>query len=141
MITIKRGIERKLLIVAAIWNACTALLTIFSYYNWFDREGAARLESQELSTAIAGSQMVNNVLQVIMLYGIFVLIGAIITFVVAVKIKDHTIQKGAVIWMAIWGAVLLASMDIIGFLLVLIAFVTYLAKNKAIKLTKEELAH
>lgn len=43
--------------------------------------------------------------------------------------------------MAIWGAVLLASMDIIGFLLVLIAFVTYLAKNKAIKLTKEELAH
>ncbi|WP_306982919.1 hypothetical protein [Alkalicoccobacillus murimartini] len=141
MVTIKRGIERKLLIVGSMWNACTALLTIFSYYSWFDQEGAARLESQELNTMIAGSQMVNNILQVIMLFGIFMLIGALINFVVAVKLKDHEIQKGVVIWMVVWGLILIVSMDIIGFLIVLFALVIYLAKNKAIKLSKEEMAH
>ncbi|WP_260681914.1 hypothetical protein [Alkalicoccobacillus porphyridii] len=86
---------------------------------------------------LAGSQMVNNVLQVILLFGIFTLIGAIITFFLAVKMKDHSIQKGIMIWIAVWGMILLFSMDILGFLLFLIAFVIYLAKNKAIRLADQ----
>lgn len=131
-----RGLERKLLIIGSFWNLVTSLLTIFSYYNWFDREGSLSLENSDLNTMIAGSQMVNNVLQVILLFGIFMLVGAIINFLIAVKIKDNEIQNKVLVWIGIWGLVQLASMDIIGFLIFLIAFVIYLAKNKAIKITK-----
>ncbi|MBP3953556.1 hypothetical protein J7W16_20940 [Bacillus sp. YZJH907-2] len=131
-----RGLERKLLIIGSFWNLVTSLLTIFSYYNWFDREGSLSLENSDLNTMIAGSQMVNNVLQVILLFGIFMLVGAVINFLIAVKIKDNEIQNKVLVWIGIWGLIQLASMDIIGFLIFLIAFVIYLAKNKAIKLTK-----
>ncbi|WP_413381387.1 hypothetical protein [Alkalihalobacillus sp. 1P02AB] len=138
MVTIKRGLERKLLIIGSTWNLITSLLTIFSYYSWFDQEGAKRLENQDWNTMIAGSQMVNNVLQVILMFGIFMLVGAIINFLIAVKLKDNEIQYGVLIWIAIWGLIQLLSMDIIGFILFLIAFVIYLAKNRAIRLIKNE---
>lgn len=131
-----RGLERKLLIIGSFWNLVTSLLTIFSYYNWFDREGSLSLENSDLNTMIAGSQMVNNVLQVILLFGIFMLVGSIINFLIAVKIKDNEIQNKVLVWIGIWGLIQLAAMDIIGFLIFLFAFVIYLAKNKAIKLTK-----
>ncbi|WP_078579021.1 DUF4064 domain-containing protein [Salipaludibacillus agaradhaerens] len=132
-----RGLERKLLIIGAAWNMITALLTIFNYYSWFNREGAQRLEAVDLNTAIAGSQMVNNILQIILIFGIFMLVGAIITFLVAVKIRDNEIQKKVVIWIGFWAVVQLMSMDLIGVSIYLIAFVVYLAKNKAIKMSYE----
>jgi hypothetical protein len=132
----KRGLERKLLIVGSVWNLITSLLTIFSYYTWFDQEGAQRLESADLNTLIAGSQMINNILQVILMFGLFMLVGAIVNFLIAVKIKDNEIQYKILIWIGVWGIVQLVSMDLIGFVIFLIAFVIYLAKNKAIKLGK-----
>ncbi|KGA98496.1 hypothetical protein AJ85_07540 [Alkalihalobacillus alcalophilus ATCC 27647 = CGMCC 1.3604] len=136
MVTIKRGLERKILIIGSAWNLITSLLTIFSYYSWFDQEGAKRLENQDWNTMIAGSQMVNNVLQVILMFGIFMLVGAIVTFLIAVKLKDNEIQYGVIVWIAIWGLIQLVSMDILGFILFLIAFVIYLAKNRAVRLIK-----
>ncbi|WP_084309297.1 hypothetical protein [Alkalihalobacterium bogoriense] len=133
---VSRGLERKLLIAGSVWNLVTSLITIFSYYSWFNREGAQRLENVDMNTAIAGSQMINNILQVILMFGLFIFVGAIITFLVAVKIKDNEIQSKVVIWIAVWGLVQLASMDFIGFAIFLIAFVIYLAKNKAIRLAK-----
>ncbi|UJW59202.1 hypothetical protein HXZ66_18185 [Bacillus sp. A116_S68] len=132
-----RSLERKLLIIGAAWNMITALLTIFNYYSWFNREGAQRLEAVDLNTAIAGSQMVNNILQIILIFGIFMLVGAIITFLVAVKIRDNEIQRKVVIWIGFWAVVQLMSMDLIGVSIYLIAFVVYLAKNKAIKMSYE----
>jgi hypothetical protein len=138
--TMSRGLERKLLITGAAWNMITALLTIFNYYSWFNKEGARRLETADLNTAIAGSQMVNNILQVILIFGIFMLVGAIITFLVAVKIRDNDIQKKVVIWIGFWAVVQLMSMDLIGVAIYLVAFVVYLAKNKAIRLAYETAA-
>ncbi|MCR6094966.1 hypothetical protein HXA31_13995 [Salipaludibacillus agaradhaerens] len=135
-----RGLERKLLIIGAAWNMITALLTIFNYYSWFNREGAQRLETVDLNTAIAGSQMVNNILQIILIFGIFMLIGALITFLVAVKIRDNEIQKKVVIWIGFWVVVQLLSMDLIGVSIYLVAFVVYLAKNKAIRMAYEPVA-
>ncbi|WP_096189022.1 hypothetical protein [Evansella halocellulosilytica] len=135
-----RGLERKLLITGSLWNLITALLTMFSYYTWFKREGAQRLELVDQSTALAGSQMVNNILDVILLFGIFMLVGAIVNFIIAIKMKDNQIQNKVIIWIGIWGAVQLLSMDLIGFAIFSIAFVIYLAKNKAVRLSQEAAA-
>lgn len=135
-----RGLERKLLITGSLWNLITALLTMFSYYTWFKREGAQRLELVDQSTALAGSQMVNNILDVILLFGIFMLVGAIVNFIIAIKMKDNQIQNKVIIWIGIWGAVQLLSMDLIGFVIFSIAFVIYLAKNKAVRLSQEAAA-
>ncbi|MGN8645978.1 hypothetical protein ACTNEO_06080 [Gracilibacillus sp. HCP3S3_G5_1] len=131
----KRGLERKLLIVGAIWNLTTALLTIFSYNSWFNRQGAKQLENADMETMIAGSQMVNNISSIIFIFGLFTLVGAIINFLVAVKLRDNEIQKSVMIWVGIWTAIQLLSMDIIGFLIYMVAFVIYTAKNKAIRLS------
>ncbi|WP_198510302.1 hypothetical protein [Bacillus solitudinis] len=131
-----RGLERKLLIVGSVWNLVTSLITIFSYYTWFEKEGVQRLENTDLNTMIAGSHMINNILQVILMFGLIMFVGAIVTFLIAVKMKDNEIQYKVLIWIGIWGIVQLFSMDLIGFAIFLIAFVVYLAKNKAIRLVK-----
>ncbi|WP_066188491.1 MULTISPECIES: DUF4064 domain-containing protein [Gracilibacillus] len=135
----KRGIERKLLIAGSIWNLVTALLTIFSYNSWFNREGEKVLLNSDSNTMIAGSQMVNNISSIIFLFGLFVLIGALVNFIIAVKLKDNEIQYKLMSWIGIWSAIQLLSMDVLGFLIYMIAFVIYISKNKAIKLTNKEL--
>lgn len=131
----KRGLERKLLITGAIWNLITALLTIFSYNSWFNRQGEQQLKNADMETMIAGSQMVNNISSIIFIFGLFTLIGALISFFVAVKLRDNEIQKKVMIWVGIWTVIQLLSMDILGFLVYMIAFIIYVAKNKAIRLS------
>ncbi|WP_163580276.1 hypothetical protein [Gracilibacillus saliphilus] len=131
----KRGLERKLLITGAIWNLITALLTIFSYNSWFNRQGEQQLKNADTETMIAGSQMVNNISSIIFIFGLFTLIGALISFLVAVKLRDNEIQKKVMIWVGIWTVIQLLSMDILGFLVYMIAFIIYVAKNKAIRLS------
>ncbi|MFD2654978.1 DUF4064 domain-containing protein [Gracilibacillus thailandensis] len=131
----KRGLERKLLITGAVWNLITALLTIFSYNSWFNRQGEQQLKNADMETMIAGSQMVNNISSIIFIFGLFTLIGALISFFVAVKLRDNEIQKKVMIWVGIWTVIQLLSMDILGFLVYMIAFIIYVAKNKAIRLS------
>ncbi|WP_208592186.1 hypothetical protein [Gracilibacillus suaedae] len=131
----KRGLERKLLITGAVWNLITALLTIFSYNSWFNRQGEKQLKHADMETMIAGSQMVNNISSIIFIFGLFTLIGALINFLVAVKLRDNKIQKQVMIWVGIWAVIQLLSMDILGFLVYMIAFIIYVAKNKAIRLS------
>ncbi|MDX8045190.1 hypothetical protein SH601_04240 [Gracilibacillus sp. S3-1-1] len=130
----KRGLERKLLITGSVWNLIIALLTMFSYNSWFNREGAKQLEQVDGNVALAGSQMLNNISSVIFIFGLFTLVGAIINFLVATKLRDNEIQKGVMIWVGIWAVIQLISMDIVGFLIYMFAFIMYTAKNKAIKL-------
>lgn len=135
---ISRKLERTFMIIGAAWNLVISLVTMFQYYSWFQREGALRLVETDMNTMIAGSQMVNNVLQVILIYSLFIFVGAIINFLIAVKVQDDEIQYKVLIWIGVWSAIMLATMDIIGFALYSIAFVMYLAKNKAIKLKNGE---
>jgi len=135
----KRGIERKLLIIGSIWNLVTALLTIFSYNSWFTKEGEKQLLNSETNTMIAGSQMINNISSIIFLFGLFVFVGALVNFLIAVILKDNEIQYKLMIWIGIWAAIQLLSMDILGFLIYMVAFVIYMAKNKAIKMSDKKL--
>lgn len=136
----KRATERRLLIAGSIWNLFTALLTIFSYNTWFTEEGGRHFQGGEASLLITGTHLMDNVSKVIFVFGLFIFAGSIINFLIAIKLKDNMIQHKILTWIGIWGIIQLVSMDVLGFLIYLIAFVIYLAKNKAIKLSKGQLS-
>jgi|SRR5690625_308400 len=132
-----RKTERTMLFIGSIWNLITSLLTMFSYHTWFNREGAQQLESIDIGTLILGTHLIDNISKVILTFGLFVFVGSIINFFIAIKLKDNMIQPKVMIWIASWGIIQLVSMDILGFIIYMIAFVIYFAKNKAVKIAIE----
>lgn len=131
-----RKIERILLFVGSTWNLITSLLTIFSYNTWFNKEGVQQLENVDTETLILGTHLVENVSKVILTFGLFIFVGSIVNYLIAIKMKDNMIQRRIMIWIAFWGGVQLVSMDILGFIIFMVVFILYLAKNKAIKITQ-----
>jgi len=129
-----RGMERKLLIVAASWNIITAIITIFGYSLWFKRTGVEGLDSSTLNGFMASSTFVDHISKVIVTFGLFIFVGSLISYIVAKNLRDDEIQYKSLIWIGCWGVIMLLSMDLIGFALYLITFVVYLSKNKAVKL-------
>ncbi|MDQ0229396.1 hypothetical protein [Metabacillus malikii] len=134
-----RKLERNLLMAGSIWNAITALLTIFAYSPWFQKVGVDKLKQTNPDTMLVGTTMIDSVTKVVVTFGLFMFVGAIVNFVIAKNMKDHAIQYKIVIWIAAWGILQLVTMDVIGFVIFLITFVIYLAKNKAIKLSGVEI--
>ena len=132
-----RKTERTLLFIGSIWNLITSLLTMFSYHTWFNREGAQQLESIDTGTLILGTHLIDNISKVILTFGLFVFVGSIVNFFIAIKLKDDRVQPKVMIWIASWGIIQLVSMDILGFIIYMIAFVIYFAKNKAVKISIE----
>ncbi|CAM4120865.1 hypothetical protein [Lederbergia lenta] len=132
----KRGLERKLLIVGSIWNMFTALITIVGYSTWFKKTGIEGIQDNTVDSVVAGMTLVDNVTKVILTFGLFIFVGAIVNFLIARNIKDDEIQYKTLIWIACWALLQLVVMDIVGFVLFLIVFVIYTAKNKAIKLSQ-----
>jgi len=134
-----RGLERKLLMVGSIWNMITALITIFGYSTWFKKTGVQGLQNTSVDTMLVGTTMIDSVSKVILTFGLFMFVGAIVNFLIARNMQDNIIQRKTLIWIACWGLLQLLVMDVIGFVLFLIAFVIYTAKNKAIKLSQSRL--
>jgi hypothetical protein len=132
-----RGLERKLLTAGSIWNAFTAIMTIFGYSTWFKTTGAQGLQGASVENAMAGATLLDNVSKVIVTFGLFIFVGAVINFLIARSIKDDAIQPKIAVWIACWGLLQLLVMDVVGFVLFLLAFVIYSAKNKAIKLSRQ----
>lgn len=130
-----RKLERNLLLVGSIWNLITSLLTMFSYNTWFHKEGTYQLDSVDINTMIVGTHLLENISKIILTFGLFMFVGSIINFLISIKIKDDIIQNKILIWIGFWGLVQLISMDIIGFVIFMVVFIIYLAKNKAIKLS------
>ncbi|WP_299089402.1 hypothetical protein [uncultured Metabacillus sp.] len=131
-----RGLERKLLIAGSIWNIITGLITIFGYSTWFKNTGAKELQGTSVDTKVVGTVLIDEVSGVILTFGLFIFVGAIVNFLIARNLKDNEIQKKALLWIAFWGLLQLFVMDIVGFVLFLVAYVIYTAKNKAIKLSQ-----
>lgn len=130
-----RKLERVLLMVGAAWNIITALLTIFGYSSWFENTGINTLRYTEV-TPMEASVLIKNISTVVLVFGLGMFVGGIITLIVARNIKNNIIQNNILIWVGIWGIVQFLAGDAIGFCLFSIVFVIYLAKNKAIKLSQ-----
>jgi uncharacterized membrane protein YvlD (DUF360 family) len=133
-----RGLERKLLIAGSIWNMFTALVTIFGYSTWFKNTGVQALQNTSVDTMLVGTTMIDSVSKVILTFGLFIFVGAIVNFLIARNLKDNEIQYKTLIWIACWGILQLFALDIVGFVLFLVLFVIYFAKNKAIKLSQSK---
>ena len=133
-----RGLERKLLIAGSIWNLILSVVTLFGYSTWFKTSGLEGLQDASPETVVVGTTLIDSVSKVILTFGLFMFVGAIVNFIIAKNVKDDTIQKKIIAWIVCWGLIQLFSMDIVGFVLYLITFVIYMAKNKAIKITQVE---
>lgn len=134
----KRGLERRLIMSGAVWNLFTALLTLFGYYGWFNDQVNLALEGQSVEIQVVSTSLAGNVSRVILAFGLFMFVMAIINFLVGVHLKDGEIQKNITRWLIVWIVIQLISMDIIGFLLYLFAFIFYKAKNKAVYLAQNQ---
>lgn len=130
----KRGIERKFVMVGAIWNLFTALMTLFGYYGWFNNQVDRAMGNQAVDVQFVSASMAGNVSRVILGFGLFMFVMAIINFLVGVHLKDDRIQTRTQRWLLIWSILQLFMLDIIGFLLYLFGYVFYKAKNKAMRL-------
>lgn len=133
----KRGLERKLVMAGAGWNLFTALVTIFGYYGWFNDQVNRVIVGESSDMQIVSTSLATNVSRVILAFGLFMFVMSIINFLVVVHLKDGQIQKRITTWLIIWMVIQIVSMDIIGFLLYLFAFIFYKAKNKAIILEQK----
>lgn len=136
----KRNIERKLLFAGSIWNLITSLITLFSYNTTFKEDGARLLDTtnNNTETLIYEAYLIDNISGVILTFGLFIFVGSIVNYFISIKLKDNKIQCYVMSWILIWGLVQLISMDIIGFIIFMVSFIIYTAKNKAIKLTLSE---
>lgn len=135
----KRGLERKLVMSGAVWNLFTALMTLFGYHSWFNEQGAQALKDTNQELLLVSTSLIDSVSSVILTFGLFMFVMAIINFLVGVHLKDNKIQKKIIIWIGIWTVVQLLSMDVVGFLIYMFAFVFYLSRNKAIRLAQKQL--
>lgn len=71
-----RGLERKLLFTGAAWNLVTSLITIFSYYTWFNNQGTQQLQNADASTLLVSTHLLDNVSKVILTFGLFMFVAS-----------------------------------------------------------------
>lgn len=128
----KRRAEKYLVIGGAIWNIIAAALTIFGYAGWFREEGMSRFHLQDQVT-YANSSLLDSLVHVVMIYGIFILIIGIVNLYVAKFLDNQLIDKRIMIWLGICTAISFLSFDVIGIFFYLAALVIYVARNKALK--------
>ncbi|AIM25478.1 hypothetical protein MEPL4_2c00400 [Melissococcus plutonius] len=127
-----RKTEKRFLIAAAIWNILTSLLTILGYSNWLEEKGS-NLFNQNQQTSYFSSSFLDNVIHVVMIYGLFIFCIGLISLVMAHTINRSPIDKKMICWLSFCLVLSFISVDIIGILLYLITLTLYMARNKAMR--------
>lgn len=131
---IGRGAEKALMMAAAAINVVMASITLFMYSPWFKDKGYDILSK---AGKISDMAAVNNVATVAQTYGLMVLVMGVVTFVVAVRaLRPSSIVRGVEIWLFCCMVFSLATADWLSLIAYSLAFVAYLARNKAIRLSQ-----
>ncbi|GAB3188353.1 hypothetical protein [Nesterenkonia suensis] len=126
----QRRAERVLLAGAAGWNALLAVLTLFPYQYWFASSGYQGLQDAE---ALGSASMVTEVAAVVRTYGIAVLLGALLTAVVAWRLKLQ--HSRAVTWWLIACVIgTFLTRDVVSVLLYSVCLALYLSRSRALRL-------
>lgn len=128
----KRNAEKRLMIAGGIWNIVAAALTVFGYSGWFRDQGTKVLSHVD-KTNYTNTSMLDSLVKVAMIYGLFVLLMGIVTLFVARLMEDKMIDRKIMIWLGVCTAVSFVSFDVLGIFFYLAALVIYLARNKALK--------
>lgn len=128
----KRKAEKLLMMAGGIWNIVAAALTIFGYSGWFREEGTKVLSHVDKAD-YANTSLLDNLVQVAMIYGLFILIMGIVTLFVARLMEGQIVDRKIMIWLGVCTVISFVSFDVIGIFFYLAALVIYLARNKALK--------
>lgn len=132
-----RKAEKLFLRLCASWNILAAILTIFGYSFWFKEKGVDTL-TQEGKLNYATSSMVDNIVRVAAIFGLFMLAIGVVNLYVAKFLEKELVDKKIVIWMIVCVTISFLSFDVIAILFYLVATILYCARTRAYKKT---LAH
>lgn len=130
----KRKAEKYLLIAGATWNIVAAILTILGYSRWFQKEGLAAFQVNGNATYM-NSSLLDSLVQVVMIYGLFVLVMGMINLYVARLLGTQLVDKKVTIWLVFCTVVSFLSFDVISIFFYLATLVIYFARNKALKMS------
>lgn len=130
----KRRSEKISLYLGASWNVITSILTIFGYSKWFKNEGISAFEKANQVDYFSTS-LIESLVNVIMVFGLFMLMIGIINFFVANSMNKEIYNKKVFIWLLFCIVIQFLSFDIVGFLLYLVTATLYMARKKAYKLS------
>ncbi|MDZ5076007.1 hypothetical protein [Nesterenkonia sp. HG001] len=129
----RRRAERALLFIAAGWNAVLAVITLFPFQYWFASSGYQGLEEAD---ALGSASMVTEVAAVVRTYGIAVLVGALLTAVIAWRLKIG--HSRAVTWWLVACVVgTFITRDVVSVLLFSVCLAVYLSRSRALRLHAE----
>lgn len=124
-----RRAERLLLFSAALWSGAMAVVTLFPYQMWFTSVGYEALEAAD---AAGASGAVTEVVAVIRLYGIAVLLGALVTALVAWRMgPGHS--RGVTWWLLACVAATFLTRDVVSVLLFSVCLAVYLSRSRAMR--------
>ncbi|UGB33190.1 hypothetical protein [Metabacillus sp. B2-18] len=134
-----RKLERRLILIGAIWQIISGLLTIFLYASYIKSEGlkasynsVAKLEALE---SVFGSLYMFSVT-----FGMMFVVLGILNIWLSKTLRDDQIEMKKPIWFILLGLASYFVMDILGSIMFLSAGFLALAKNKSIsKLEKYHL--
>ncbi|BDR53526.1 hypothetical protein KIM372_14330 [Bombiscardovia nodaiensis] len=131
-----RKSEKILLMVCAALNVVMASITLFIYSPWFKDQGYEILEKAGKINQMA---TVNNVATVAQSYGLLLVIIGVVSFILALRaVRPGTIYKGLEAWLIFCMVFSLATADWLSLIAYSLTFVTYIARNKAIRQVQSE---
>lgn len=130
----KRKTEKIFIRLGASWSILTAILTIFGYSLWFKDQGVNALMSEN-KLNYATSSTVDNIVRVVMIFGLLVLAMGIANLFVAKFLENQLMDKKVVIWLSFCVLIDFLSFDFIGVFFYLVSVVIYVARNRAYRKT------
>lgn len=127
-----RKVERRLLLIASIWNMLTSILTIIGYAPWFREKGTRMLNTNKQNSYFSSS-LVDSIVQISMIYGLLMFSISLVGIYMSYKMKDNQINTKMIVWVVFCLLISFVSFDVLSILLYSIVLVIYVARNKSIK--------
>ena len=138
-LVIERKFEKRIMVLAGIWEMIVGLLTIFIYAPFYRREGLDLIEDgMPLFEAEAINSVFSSVYMFTVSVGIFFVLLGLVNLFLSRKIKHNEVEKKMPLFLIVIGLASYFVKDFIGAVLLLTAGVMMLAKNKSIIKNKFE---
>lgn len=135
-----RKFERRLVLIAGVWQVIMGFLTIFVYATHHRRQGLDMIYDAmplPLIEAEAMNSLFGSIYMFIVTFGTLFVVLGVINLILQTKIKDNKVEKKKPLFFLICGIGTYFLMDLLSTILLVSASILMLAKNKSI----ERLSH
>ncbi|MEK5389629.1 hypothetical protein NSQ59_04485 [Margalitia sp. FSL K6-0131] len=127
-----RKLEKRLILVGAIWEIISGLITVLFYATSIKKQGLTVVPNMEAMQSIFGSLYMFAVT-----FGMLFIAIGFINLYLSRQMKNEHVEKKIPIWFIIVGLASYFVMDILGALMFLSAGILALAKNKSVRKSLE----